>query len=287
MEWSKQGLETANSTSNCGWGLKLKGRTRGGTGNTSGTASGFSIFFSSRRRHTRYWRDWSSDVCSSDLRTRSTRTARTTGSAHRLGAVTLRLGGEDLAELLGGTACPHRPDEGADGDQDHEDQVDRVVQRRVLHGPELADVGDEQQGEDRRDQPRPTEDVTPADVGAHGVEARHEQGDGEQDRGGVHREPPATCALLLVQRGQPATADRGDDPGDGEGRGEQPARAGPAPSLAHAGVGAVDREREEHDGEQVDEGHPSREVDEQEARDVTGQGPEDGPPELNRPREVR
>src|SRR3712207_6985727 len=26
-------------------------------------------FFSSRRRHTRYWRDWSSDVCSSDLMT--------------------------------------------------------------------------------------------------------------------------------------------------------------------------------------------------------------------------
>src|SRR3712207_443550 len=26
------------------------------------------FFFSSRRRHTRYWRDWSSDVCSSDLR---------------------------------------------------------------------------------------------------------------------------------------------------------------------------------------------------------------------------
>src|SRR3712207_8204885 len=28
-------------------------------------------FFSSRRRHTRYWRDWSSDVCSSDLRRKS------------------------------------------------------------------------------------------------------------------------------------------------------------------------------------------------------------------------
>src|SRR3712207_9425861 len=27
-------------------------------------------FFSSRRRHTRYWRDWSSDVCSSDLQVR-------------------------------------------------------------------------------------------------------------------------------------------------------------------------------------------------------------------------
>src|SRR5947209_16223920 len=25
------------------------------------------FLFSSRRRHTRYWRDWSSDVCSSDL----------------------------------------------------------------------------------------------------------------------------------------------------------------------------------------------------------------------------
>src|SRR3712207_7798793 len=27
----------------------------------------YRVFFSSRRRHTRYWRDWSSDVCSSDL----------------------------------------------------------------------------------------------------------------------------------------------------------------------------------------------------------------------------
>src|SRR3712207_7971150 len=31
----------------------------------------FLFFFSSRRRHTRYWRDWSSDVCSSDLGARS------------------------------------------------------------------------------------------------------------------------------------------------------------------------------------------------------------------------
>src|SRR5215217_8737772 len=29
--------------------------------------NGIFFFFSSRRRHTRYWRDWSSDVCSSDL----------------------------------------------------------------------------------------------------------------------------------------------------------------------------------------------------------------------------
>src|SRR3712207_3544715 len=31
------------------------------------TNSSLGFFFSSRRRHTRYWRDWSSDVCSSDL----------------------------------------------------------------------------------------------------------------------------------------------------------------------------------------------------------------------------
>src|SRR3712207_3992475 len=30
-----------------------------------------SFFCSSRRGHTRYWRDWSSDVCSSDLRPRT------------------------------------------------------------------------------------------------------------------------------------------------------------------------------------------------------------------------
>src|ERR1035437_7295000 len=33
----------------------------------SSAASTAARFFSNRRRHTRYWRDWSSDVCSSDL----------------------------------------------------------------------------------------------------------------------------------------------------------------------------------------------------------------------------
>src|SRR3712207_8049500 len=36
---------------------------------SKGCKKSSSWFFSSRRRHTRYWRDWSSDVCSSDLRT--------------------------------------------------------------------------------------------------------------------------------------------------------------------------------------------------------------------------
>src|SRR3712207_8698567 len=35
---------------------------------TGGTILAWLVFcLSSRRRHTRYWRDWSSDVCSSDL----------------------------------------------------------------------------------------------------------------------------------------------------------------------------------------------------------------------------
>src|SRR5438445_10429551 len=36
----------------------------------------FFFFFSSRRRHTRYWRDWSSDVCSSDLQAGGERRGR-------------------------------------------------------------------------------------------------------------------------------------------------------------------------------------------------------------------
>src|SRR3712207_4969047 len=49
------------------------GSGRGGRhpGDRQGSVSSamyvFLFFFSSRRRHTRYWRDWSSDVCSSDL----------------------------------------------------------------------------------------------------------------------------------------------------------------------------------------------------------------------------
>src|SRR5947209_14033305 len=42
------------------------------------------FFFSSRRRHTRYWRDWSSDVCSSDLRRRGLRADRAGAGDHRV-----------------------------------------------------------------------------------------------------------------------------------------------------------------------------------------------------------
>src|SRR3989449_4263572 len=45
----------------------------------------FFFFFSSRRRHTRCSRDWSSDVCSSDLRRFGGRWARATTHEHSTG----------------------------------------------------------------------------------------------------------------------------------------------------------------------------------------------------------
>src|ERR1017187_902415 len=45
---------------------------------------GFEFFFSSRRRHTRYIGDWSSDVCSSDLLTHSGGAGRTENGAGHL-----------------------------------------------------------------------------------------------------------------------------------------------------------------------------------------------------------
>src|SRR5258707_8563493 len=44
----------------------------------------FVFFFSSRRRHTRYWRDWSSDVCSSDLSLARSQSVREPASNDRL-----------------------------------------------------------------------------------------------------------------------------------------------------------------------------------------------------------
>src|SRR3712207_8907805 len=64
------------------------------------------FFFSSRRRHTRYWRDWSSDVCSSDL-------ALDEGDALRVdrhlgvGRGGIERGGEGLDALCDGLGVEH------------------------------------------------------------------------------------------------------------------------------------------------------------------------------------
>src|SRR3712207_2932323 len=57
------------------------------------------MFFSSRRRHTRYWRDWSSDVCSSDLLYGVTEVeGRTPTFCFTVDGVTPRAVSEQLAE---------------------------------------------------------------------------------------------------------------------------------------------------------------------------------------------
>src|SRR6266576_1253375 len=87
------------------------------------------FFFSSRRRHTRSLRDWSSDVCSSDL-----------GDAARAGAPLLHPG---VAAATAAGAAAHRarpetrPDERAGARAAL--RPDRVPQRRDLFRP--ADAG--------------------------------------------------------------------------------------------------------------------------------------------------
>src|SRR5436309_11958473 len=47
----------------------------------------FFFFFSSRRRHTRFSRDWSSDVCSSDLTYRASNPSRTPRNGSPIGTM--------------------------------------------------------------------------------------------------------------------------------------------------------------------------------------------------------
>src|SRR5947209_12188400 len=80
------------------------------------------FFFSSRRRHTRYWRDWSSDVCSSDLRLvgiEGVAALVDVGRAHRLAhpedaAVGLLLAADHPEQRrLAGAVRPDDPDDPA------------------------------------------------------------------------------------------------------------------------------------------------------------------------------
>src|SRR3712207_7638186 len=87
----------------------LVGRPRGTRESVRGWAARF-FFFSSTRRHTRYWRDWSSDLCSSDL--------------------------GDIAWLTGGAAENEGPDDGEGGDFGFSDFVagiDALVMGRATY----------------------------------------------------------------------------------------------------------------------------------------------------------
>src|SRR3712207_9341593 len=77
--------------------------------------------FASRRRHTRYWRDWSSDVCSSDLErvelhkrlpTRERGAQRQVAGPRRLGVHQARqAGGDDGPILLAKPGIDQRSEE--------------------------------------------------------------------------------------------------------------------------------------------------------------------------------
>src|SRR3712207_6996950 len=70
------------------------------------------FFFSSRRRHTRYWRDWSSDVCSSDLLFELALADPLHGARHGLLEVGGRRGAGHLRALeRGGIEHRHRSEE--------------------------------------------------------------------------------------------------------------------------------------------------------------------------------
>src|SRR5699024_11254574 len=87
------------------------------------------FFFSSRRRHTRSKRDWSSDVCSSDLQV-----GEQVVEAFCLGIQQLRAAGGDRIEFLTRFV----------------DEVRRGPDRRQ-RGPQLVrDVRDELRSEERR-----------------------------------------------------------------------------------------------------------------------------------------
>src|SRR3712207_7194595 len=85
------------------------------------------FFFSRGGRHTRYWRDWSSDVCPSDL---PAGRGPQRDLAHAL-ALSASPAVDDLAEaMLGATLAEVRPTPGAP-DARVRDRVARSEERRV------------------------------------------------------------------------------------------------------------------------------------------------------------
>src|SRR5438445_1087862 len=62
-------------------------------------ACGFIL--SSRRRHTRYWRDWSSDVCSSDLVIKVENLSKSFGSKLAVDGVSFEVGTGEVLGFLG------------------------------------------------------------------------------------------------------------------------------------------------------------------------------------------
>src|SRR3712207_8719677 len=88
------------------------------------------MFCSSRRRHTRYWRDWSSDVCSSDLQGVTLGgTGFATGKRHPTVEDNVTIGSG--AKLLGPITIGHGAKVGANSVVIHDVPPNRSEERRV------------------------------------------------------------------------------------------------------------------------------------------------------------
>src|SRR5438445_6969896 len=94
------------------------------------------FFFSSRRRHTRYWRDWSSDVCSSDLppaRAAARRRARVAPAPRA--ALAPRPGDARGGDRRGPRAAGERAHRGRDAAQHGAQREPLSDARRPARGP--------------------------------------------------------------------------------------------------------------------------------------------------------
>src|SRR5215217_8498351 len=132
------------------------------------------FFFSSRRRHTSYWRDWSSDVCSSDL-----------SEQHGRGAV----GEEARGDQVASGAVAALESEAGELDGDEKDQLVRV-QTGVLRGAgEARRAGGATEAPDR-DAARVLGEAEPEDEFRVQGWGRNAGGRDEEDRAHVLRPGP-------------------------------------------------------------------------------------------------
>src|SRR3712207_3005849 len=143
------------------------------------------FFFSSRRRHTRYWRDWSSDVCSSDL----------DGEADEAGAGVVAGDEEQDAEH----------DEQLDRDEHHADGHARLERDRVdgVRAASERGEGRARVGEGVDADAEPGDAVTPRDA-----DEAEEQDDDDLDG----REAVLDAAPVVDRLGEEAEVDGGDGP---------------------------------------------------------------------------
>src|SRR5437762_13793593 len=99
------------------------------------------FFFSSRRRHTRYIGDWSSDVCSSDLDHRIERLPA--GFDQMAGHVRQQSGGSGPGGALGQRKRGHAPGAGGPsaGERSEERRVGKECRARWWRGQEKRKGG--------------------------------------------------------------------------------------------------------------------------------------------------